>query len=84
MKDRAYSGWLRCVQWGNTESLAGCLVDVKCEKWPSESEIVLSEQLDTYISAKRSAYYVNTDLCIRWKLNSLSNCQQRFKQARFH
>lgn len=84
MKDCAYSGWLCRVRWGNTESLAGCLIFMKHEKWPSQSKIASSEQLDTYISAKRSVYYVNTDLCIRWKLKPLSNHQQRFKQAGFH
>lgn len=81
-KDRAYSGWLCCVRWGNTGSLAGCLIFMKCEKWPWQSEIVSSEQLDTYISARRSVY-VNTDLCVRWKHNPLSGRQQRFKQAGF-
>lgn len=44
--------------WESTESLAGCLIFMKCEKWLSQSEIVSSEQLDTYVSSGRSVYYV--------------------------
>lgn len=70
----------RCPM-GNMESLAGSLVFMKGEKWPSEPEIVSSEQRDPCLPAPRAVYYVNTVLCARWKLQPLSNLQQRFKQA---
>lgn len=66
---------------GNTESWPGCLVFVKGEKWPSQPEIVSSEQRDPCLSAPGAVCYVNAVLCIRWKLQPLSNHQQRFKQA---
>lgn len=53
MKDLARSGWLRGVRRGNTEALAGCLAFREGEKWPSQPEMVPSEQLDPCLAAPR-------------------------------